>query len=137
MRAYCRIGLAQIVLASILTLLTSPLGAYALSVSETGPAVSDDPNARLDGGSQAGLIGQDSVEEVSPPRSQPNIIVVLTDDQRWDSLPGVAPEYIPQELLPDIGTGLMQNGVLSPKRSLRVPCAAPCVRRSRWRLLCP
>ncbi|HNQ24772.1 MAG TPA: sulfatase-like hydrolase/transferase [Phycisphaerae bacterium] len=57
--------------------------------------------------------------------TQPNIIYIMTDDQRWDTLAGVAPQYMPQEVMPNVEAHLLTSGILFAQTFVTSPICAP------------
>ncbi|MCG3129566.1 MAG: hypothetical protein FLDDKLPJ_00300 [Phycisphaerae bacterium] len=56
---------------------------------------------------------------------RPNVVVFLTDDQRLDSVPGVAPEYMPQDLMPTVRDALIARGVNFTQAVVENPRCCP------------
>ncbi len=58
-------------------------------------------------------------------RVQPNIIVIMSDDQRWDTLAGIAPDYMPQDVMPALKQRLMDRGAVFTQAFTSVPLCCP------------
>lgn len=56
---------------------------------------------------------------------RPHIVLVLSDDQRWDTLPGVAPQTVPQKVMLETHGHLMQRGVVFTQAFSSTPLCAP------------
>ncbi len=57
--------------------------------------------------------------------SRPHIVYVLTDDQRWDTMPGVDPANFPQDVFPHVERRLMDEGVAFTGAYNSNPLCAP------------
>ena len=57
--------------------------------------------------------------------TQPDILLVLTDDQRPDSIPGEAPLSIPQDIFPNVEALLMNQGITFRRAYNTNPLCAP------------
>ncbi len=55
----------------------------------------------------------------------PNVVLIVTDDQRWDTLPGVAPDYMPQDVMPHLGELLMDRGTVFEQALVSAPLCCP------------
>lgn len=55
----------------------------------------------------------------------PDVVLFLTDDQRHDTLPGVAPERMPQDVFPRVQASLMREGVTFTRAYVSNPLCAP------------
>ncbi len=55
----------------------------------------------------------------------PNIIFILTDDQRWDTLLPEAPDYMPLDLMPNTRRELMDKGVVFTEAFVTSPLCCP------------
>ena len=55
----------------------------------------------------------------------PNIILIITDDQRWDSLAGVAPDYMPQDVMVNTMLELANNGIVFSEAFVTSPLCCP------------
>jgi len=60
-----------------------------------------------------------------PARTQPNIIFIMTDDQRFDSIAGVGPAYMPQDVMPNVEEQLMTSGIVFTQTLVTCPVCAP------------
>jgi len=63
-------------------------------------------------------------ESTSPEDARPHVVYVLTDDQRFDTLPGIAP-YMPQDVFPRLQATLMAEGVTFTGAYNSNPLCAP------------
>ncbi|MCG3129630.1 MAG: hypothetical protein FLDDKLPJ_00364 [Phycisphaerae bacterium] len=55
----------------------------------------------------------------------PNIVFILTDDQRWDTLPGVNEADMPQDIFPEVKQHLIRPGVVFSNAFAGNPVCCP------------